>query len=115
MREYVRGKAEGTSVGVQINAGQPHLQGEVGRGEIWEAISKLRVGKASGIDDVTAEMVKHGGDITVEWMLWICSSKGAGRCPGGVENGLYCTAEQGKTEQEWLQQLQGNNLTSACK
>ncbi len=36
------------------------------------AIARLKCGKAAGMDGVTAEMLKYGGDSVVEWMLLIC-------------------------------------------
>ncbi len=38
------------------------------RGEIVEAIRKLKLGKAPGLDGITAEMLKYGGEIVVDWM-----------------------------------------------
>ncbi len=45
----------------------------VKRGEIMEAIRKLRVGNAPGSDGITPEMLKYGGEILVDWMVWICN------------------------------------------
>ncbi len=44
----------------------------VGRLEVEEAIARLKCGKAAGMDGITAEMLKYGGDAVVEWMLLIC-------------------------------------------
>ncbi len=33
----------------------------------------MKVGKASGPDGITAEMLKYGGEIVVDWMMWICN------------------------------------------
>ena len=42
------------------------------RGEVEKAIYKLKCGKAAGIDGITPEMLRCGGDVVVEWMLLIC-------------------------------------------
>ncbi len=38
-----------------------------------EAVRKLKLGKAPGSDGLTAEMLKYGGEVVVEWMMWICN------------------------------------------
>ncbi len=48
------------------------MQREINRLEIQKAIVRLKCGKAAGMDRVTAEMIKYGGDAVVEWMLLIC-------------------------------------------
>ncbi len=40
--------------------------------EVEKAIARLKCGKATGMDGITAEMLKYGGDIVVEWLLLIC-------------------------------------------
>ncbi len=37
--------------------------------EVEGAIARLKCGKAAGMDGITAEMLKYGGDAVVEWML----------------------------------------------
>ncbi len=32
----------------------------------------MKLGKAPGPHGITAEMLKYGGEIVVDWMLWIC-------------------------------------------
>ncbi len=48
------------------------MQREIDRLEIEKAIARLKCGKATGLDGITAEMLKHGCDSVVEWMLLIC-------------------------------------------
>ena len=40
--------------------------------EVNQAIKRLKNGKAAGIDGITAEMLKYGGDVVTEWMVKIC-------------------------------------------
>ena len=42
--------------------------------EIREAISLLKDKKASGEDEITAEMVKLGGEPVVQWLMWLSQS-----------------------------------------
>ncbi len=73
MNESMGGRAEVTTMGIKIHEEQPHAQGRLERGEIVEAIKKLKLGKAFGSDGITAEMLKYGGEIIVDWMVWICN------------------------------------------
>ncbi len=45
---------------------------EIDRLEVEKAISRLECGKTADMDGITAEMLKYGGDIVVEWILLIC-------------------------------------------
>lgn len=62
-----------TSIGAQINIWWSYLYEEVERGKIQEAIKKLKAGKAPGIDGITAETLKYGGYVFLEWVMWICN------------------------------------------
>ncbi len=62
-----------TTMGIKIHEERPHTQGRVEQSEIMEAIRKLKLGKAPGLDGITAEMLKYGGEIVVDWMMWICN------------------------------------------
>ncbi len=74
--ELINNEAEGeavvTSMGIEAGRGRVPMQRETDRLEIEKAIARLKCGKAAGIDGITAEMLKYGGDIVVEWMLLIC-------------------------------------------
>ncbi len=73
MNEGMGGRAEVTTMGIKIHDERPHTQGTLERSEIMEAIRKLKSGKAPGPDGVTAEMLKYGGEIVIDWMVWICN------------------------------------------
>ncbi len=36
-------------------------------------MQELKLGKAPGPDGITAEMLKYGGEIVVDWMIRICN------------------------------------------
>ncbi len=62
-----------TTMGIKIQKEQPHTQGRLEQSEVIEVIMTLKVGKAPSPDGITAEMLKHGGEIVVDWMMWICN------------------------------------------
>ncbi len=61
-----------TSMGTVAGRGRIPMQREISRLEIQKAIARLKCGKAAGMDGITAEMMKYGGDAVVDWMLLIC-------------------------------------------
>ncbi len=71
MNESMGGRAEVTTRGINIYKEQPQTQGRMERSEIIETIRKLKIGKAPGPDGITAEMLKYGGEVVVDWMIWI--------------------------------------------
>ncbi len=74
--ELINNKTEGeavvTSMGIEAGRGWVPIQREIGRVEVEKAIARLKCGKAAGMDGITAEILKYGGDAVVEWMLLIC-------------------------------------------
>ncbi len=44
------------------------MQRGIDRLDVERAIARLKCGQAAGMDGITAEMLKYGGDV-VEWML----------------------------------------------
>lgn len=56
-----------------LRGGRQQVQEQITREEVSKAITRLRGGKAPGVDGISAEMLKYGGDAVVEWMLLICS------------------------------------------
>ncbi len=71
MNNEAEGEAVVTSMGIEAGRGLVPMQREIGWLEVEEAIARLKCGKAAGMDGITAEMLKYGGDAVVEWML-IC-------------------------------------------
>ncbi|GFN97082.1 endonuclease-reverse transcriptase [Plakobranchus ocellatus] len=43
------------------------------RAELIEAVSSLKPGKSTGIDNITRELVQAGGDATIDMLLLICN------------------------------------------
>ncbi len=72
MNNDTEGEAVVRSMGIEAGRGWPLIQREIGRAEAEKAIARLKCGKAAGMDGVTGEMLKYGGDAVVEWTLLIC-------------------------------------------
>jgi len=47
-------------------------QSDIRREEVVKAIGDLKCGKAPGIDGITAEMLKYGGEAISDWMHAMC-------------------------------------------
>ncbi|MEL7177812.1 MAG: reverse transcriptase domain-containing protein [Pseudomonadota bacterium] len=67
-------------VGEQVN---------IKRREVRRAIKRLKCGKSPGVDGVTAEMLKAGGEAVVEWLTSICQR----------------AWEEGEVPAEWVQAI----------
>ncbi len=67
--QQAEGEAVVTSMGIEAGRGRGPIQREIGRLEVEGAIARLKCIKAAGMDGITAEILKYGGDAVVEWML----------------------------------------------
>ena len=63
-----QGEAIVTCMCVREGGRRVHEQSNIEKGEVVGAIQNLKCEKASGIDGITAEMLKYGGDSVVDWM-----------------------------------------------
>ncbi len=66
MNNEAEGEAVVTSMGNEAGRGQVPIPRKIGRLEVERAIARLKCGKATGMDGITAEMMKYGGGAVVE-------------------------------------------------
>ena len=59
---------------------------EMIKSEVLRALKKIKCGKSPGLDGITAELLKNGGDCVVKWLIRLFSV-----CWGqGMAGGMYC-------------------------
>ncbi len=66
------GEAIVMSMGMEAGGKRVCEQRVIERVEVEKAIAKIKYSKATSIDRITPEMVKHEGDAVVEWMTMMC-------------------------------------------
>ncbi len=91
------------------------MQREIGRRtlEVEEAIARLKCGKLTGMDGITAEMLKYGGDAVVEWMLLICERAWKnGEVPDDWKKAIIVPLHKGKGSRSEFSSYRGISLLS---
>ena len=79
-----------SGIGVKVRGKCVCVQKGIYRSELKKAMDKIRCDKAAGMDGITAEMFKYGGETVVEWMCLICDrKKGTERSTKLKERGNY--------------------------
>ncbi len=74
---------------------------DIRRGEVVEALKKVKTGKAPGIDGVCGEMLKYGGGVVVDWLWKVCSlAWEEGKVPEDWKSGIVVPLYKGKGERE---------------
>ncbi len=113
MNESMGGRAEVTTMGIKIHEERPHTQGRLKQSEVMEAIRKLKLGKAPGMDGITAEMLKFGGEIVVDWKVWICNLAWAqSEVPEDWTKAIIVQLYKGKGKTEECNNYRGISLLS---
>ncbi|MCP5003018.1 MAG: hypothetical protein GY941_03575 [Planctomycetes bacterium] len=113
MNERSEGQAVVTCWGMGAGRGPWEVQGEIRKDEVKGAIERLKVGKAPGIDGMTAEMLKYGGEEMVEWMLLICGLAWShGVVPGDWTRAVIVPLYKGKGCRDRCDSYRGISLLS---
>ena len=55
-----------------VNQNARHLL-EVSVEDVRKAVKKIKNGKAPGVDGITSEMLKYGGESVIEWLTRVCN------------------------------------------
>ncbi len=77
------------------------------------AVARLKCGKAAGMDGITAEMLKYGGDAAVEWMLLICEQAWKkGEVPDDWKKAIIVPLDKGKGSRSECRSYRGISLLS---
>ncbi len=113
MNNEAKGEAVVTRMRIEVDRGQVPIQREIGRAEIEKAIVRLKCGKAAGMDGITAEMLKYGGDAVVEWMLLICEQAWKkGEVPDDWRKAIIVPLYKGKGSRSECSSYRGISLLS---
>ena len=107
------GEAIVTCMGVMGGGGRGHEQEQIKREEVAKAIGNLKNGKAAGVDGITAEMLKYGGETVIEWMHKICGMAWEeGRVPGDWTKAIIVPVYKGKGSRNECGNYRGISLLS---
>ncbi len=113
MNNEAERKAVVTSMGIEAGRGRVPLLREIGRLEVEGAIARLKCGKAAGMDGITAEMLKYGGDFVVERMLLICERAWKyGEVPDDWKKAIIVPLYKGKGSRSECSSYRGITLLS---
>lgn len=67
-----RGKAKISSIGMERGRINRVVESQISREEVKEAINRLKMGKAAGVDNIPGEMLRYGGEEAVDIMHRLC-------------------------------------------
>ncbi len=113
MNNDTEGEAVVTSMGIEAGRGRLPIQREIGRAEVEKAIARLKSGKAAGMDGITAEMLKYGGDAVVEWKLFICKEAWKkGEVPDDWKKAIIVPLYKGKGSRSECSSYRGISVLS---
>ena len=107
------GEAKVTSMGMDGGRNRVGEQEGIRREEVIKAIANLKNGKAAGVDGITAEMLKYGGEAIVDWMHRICAlAWNEGKVPGDWTKAIIIPVYKGKGSRSECGNYRGISLLS---
>ncbi len=116
INNVTEGEAVVTTMGIEPSRDQVLIQRKIGREEVEKAIARLKCGKATGMDGIAAEMLKHGGDAVVEWMLLKCEQAWKkGEVPYGWKKAIIVPLYKGKGSRSECSTYRGDKFTECAR
>ena len=113
MNTESQGRAVISCMGMERGGGRLLVQGPIKRREVKRAIGRLKLGKASGVDGITAEMLKFGGEAVIDWMHMICNlAWKQGVVPDDWVKAIMVPVYKGKGSKEECCNYRGISLVS---
>ena len=114
MNEKSREVAVVSCMGMERGGGGGlRVQGPMTRREVKRAIKRLKTGKAPGMDGITAEMLKYGGEAVIDWMHLICNlAWKQGVVPGDWVKAIIVPLYKGKGSKDECGSYRGISLLS---
>ena len=106
-------EAELTDAGVQRVNVNLRLLMEVSVDDVRKAVKKLKNGKSPGIDGVTSEMLRYGGESIIEWLTRVCVvCLAEGRVPVEWKRAIVLPIYKGKGDRNECKNYRGISLLS---
>ena len=86
---------------------------EVSVEDVRKAVKKLKKGKSPGIDGITSEMLKCGGEALLEWLTRVCRVCVSGECvPNDWVRAIVVPLYKGKGDRNECKNYRGISLLS---
>ena len=95
-----------------VNQNARHML-EVSVEDIRKAVKKIKNGKAPGVDGITSEMLKYGGESVTEWLTRVCNvCFREGRVPKDWQRAVIVPFYKGKGDKMECKNYRGISLLS---
>ena len=106
-------EAELTDAGVQrVNVNLSLLM-EVSVDDVRKSVKKLKNGKSPGIDGITSEMLRYGGESVIEWLTRVCvACLAEGKVLVEWKRAIVLPIYKGKVDQNECKNYRGISLLS---
>ena len=95
-----------------VNQNARHML-EVSVEDVRKAVKKIKNGKAPGVDGITSEMLKYGGESVIEWLTKVCNvCFREGRVPKVWQRAIVVPFYKGKGDKMECKNYRGKRFLS---